>query len=74
MFQLNPWGMPCVLVPAAPWKERTMSSHRCSKQKVLTAPLILQGNEEFEKQVNYWKLQVAELAIFLGKTRLVSAA
>lgn len=34
----------------------------------------LQGNEEFEKQVNYWKLQVAELAIFLGKTRLVSAA
>lgn len=51
-----------------------MSSHHSLKQKVLTAPLILQGNEELEKQINYWNLQVAELAIFLGKTHLVNAA
>lgn len=44
-----------------------MSSRHSSKQKVLAAPLVLQGNEELEKQINYQKLQVAELAIFLGK-------
>lgn len=66
--------MPCVLGPAFLCKERIMSSHHSSKQKVLAAPLVLQGNEELEKHINYQKLQVAELAIFLGKTHLVNAA
>lgn len=44
-----PWS----IVPAPLWKEGMMSSHHSSKQKVLTASLILQENEDLEKQINY---------------------
>lgn len=51
-----------------------MSSRHSSKQKVTAAPFVLQGTEELQKQINYQKLQVAELAIFSGKTNLVNEA